>query len=102
MSDRKSAGHDLYKQIEAARVLLANYRDVLGDDTQATADMVEGETDLHGAIDRTLERIGEIDILVAGLEVKMAQLKSRCDRLKQQEELLRTSLAVAMEVGQIK
>ena len=102
MSDRKAAGHELYRQIEAARVLVANFRDVLGDDAQATADMVEGETDLPAAIERALNRIGEIEILETGLEAKLADMKARCDRLKQQREMLRTSLTVALEVAQLK
>lgn len=102
MSDRKQAGHELYRQTEAARVLIANFRDVLGDDAQAIADTVEGETDLHAAMERALNRIGEIEILETGLEAKLGEMKTRCDRLKQQREMLRTSLAVALEVAQLK
>lgn len=102
MSDKTSAGHALHAQIEAARILLANFRDILGDDEQAIADTVEGETNLHKAIERGIARIAEIEGMEDGLSKMQESLKSRCDRLKQQKENLRTSLAVAMEVGALK
>lgn len=101
MSDRKQAGHELYRQTEAARVLIANWRDVLGEDAQATADMVEGETDLHAAIEHGLRRIAEIEILETGIKATLENLKARCSRLVEQKENLRTSLTVAMELAEL-
>ena len=88
--------------VEAARVLLANYRDVLGDDAEARADAVEGETSLREAITQGLARIVAIEALETGVSATMANLKARASRLEQQKEHLRTSLAVAMEIGAIK
>jgi acyl transferase domain-containing protein len=101
-TEKATAGHDLHRQIEAARTLLANFRDILGDDEQAIADTVEGETNLHQAIERGIARIAEIEAMEGGLAKMQETLKSRCDRLKQQRENLRTSLAVAMEVAALK
>ena len=100
MSEPKvSAGHTLHREIEAARILLANYRDIIGDDEQAQADTVEGETGLIEAIQRGVGRLSEVEAMIAGLNSRMEKLKARCDRLSKQAEHLRTSLQTAMEVG---
>lgn len=96
---KASASHSLHIQIEAARVLLANFRDVLSDDAQAIADTVEGETSLHEAIEKGLRRIAEIEILETGIKATMENLKARQSRLIEQKEGLRTSLTVAMEIA---
>jgi hypothetical protein len=99
MSDKQNAGHALHRQTEAARILLANFRDVLGDDEQAIADTVEGETDLVEAIQRGVTRLSEVEAMVTGLNSRMEKLKARCDRLSKQAEHLRTSIQTAMEVS---
>lgn len=102
MSDRKSVSHQLHQEIEAARVLLTNYRDVLGDDAQATADMVEGETNLHYVLNKAVGRIVEIDALAAGLDAALANLGARKQRLQEQKDNLRALLVVAMELAATK
>jgi len=59
-TQKASAAHSLHQEIEAARVLLANIKDILGDDAQARADAVEGETDLRAAIESGMARVAEI------------------------------------------
>jgi hypothetical protein len=95
----QAASHDLHREIEAARVLLATYPDIFGDDPEAAHDAVEGETDLHEAIHRGVVRIAEIDAALAGIKDLADKLKRRNDRLAQQKELLRTAIASAMELG---
>lgn len=102
MSDRKSAVGNLKDQIEAARMLLATYEDILGDDADLRRDTVEGETDLHEAIRRGVGRIAEIDALQAGIKAHLAALKARASRLEHQEKYLRTAILVAMEIGGLK
>ena len=99
MSDKQNAGHALHRQIEAARILLANFKDILGDDEQAIADTVEGETDLVEAIQRGVTRLSEVEAMITGLSSRMEKLKARCDRLSKQAEHLRTSIQTAMEVS---
>lgn len=96
-----SAGHELHTQIEAARVLLASYPDIMGDDAKARADAVEGETTLHEAIALGLSRIMEIEILETGIREAMDNLKARASRLGEQKKNLRTSLCVAMELAEL-
>ncbi len=94
-----SPSHDLHVQIEAARVLLANFRDILGDDEQAKADTVEGQTDLHEAIRRGARRLVELDAMREGLKSAMKTLSARDARFEQQEQHLRVALRTAMEMG---
>jgi hypothetical protein len=94
-----SAVADLRQQTEAARTLLAAYQDVLGDDVQARADAVEGETDLHEAITAGVARIVEIGALQEATTAIMGRLSQRVKRLGEQEERIRAALLTAMEVG---
>lgn len=91
--------HDVLRQTEAARQLLSQYGDILGDDAQAKADAVEGETDLNESLTQALARVVEIDGLEAGVESIIANAKKRLDRLQKQRELLRTAIATALEVA---
>lgn len=97
-----TAAQDLRREIEAARVLLANYRDILGEDAEAQADAVEGETNLHEAIRPALARIAEIEAMCEGLTAAMDRLKARRSRLEQQGETLRTLLLAGMEMAGLK
>ena len=71
-----NVAHDLYRQTEAAKMVLAQYADILGDDAQAKADTVEGETNLKEAIEKALARVIEIDALedsIKGIRVAPPQ-----------------------------
>lgn len=98
----QNAIHDLREQNEAARVLLATYEDILGEDEQAKADMVEGETDLHEAIRRGLVRLAEIEALQEGITAFQNRLKARAHRLGEQEKNLRSAILLAMEIASLK
>lgn len=97
-----NAGHSLHREIEAARVLLASYRDILGDDAQAQADAVEGETDLHEALRPALVRLAEIDAMCAGIKSMTDHLGARKSRLEEQAKTLRVLLLAAMDVAGLK
>jgi|ERR1700680_297607 len=97
-----NTSHALHQEIEAARVLLADFRDILGDDVEARADAVEGQTELLEAIERGIMRVAEIEAMEAGLDSMLENLKARVSRLSKQKENLRTSLAVAMELSERK
>lgn len=98
----QAATHTLHREIEAARVLLANFSDILGDDIEARADAVEGQTELLEAIERSLMRVAEIEAMETGLGTLMENLKTRQARLGKQKENLRTALAIALEVSERK
>lgn len=97
-----SAAQILYRETEAAKSFLANLRDIIGDDEQAKADAVEGETNLHEALGGAVERIFALDEMIAGIDTKLAELRTRMTRLDAQRENIRTAICVAMEAGSLK
>lgn len=99
MSVAAAVGHDLRRETEAAKLLLSTYRDILGDDAEARADMVEGETDLLETIRRGLVRIAELDAMCAGLKTLATQIDARKHRLDEQAKTLRSLLLVGMEAA---
>lgn len=93
------AAHALHRETEAAKVLLATYRDILADDDDAKRDMVEGETNLQEAIRAGLVRLAEIRAMGVGIDDMVERLKKRRDRLSGQQDSLREALLLAMELG---
>ncbi|MEQ1671409.1 MAG: siphovirus Gp157 family protein [Hyphomicrobium sp.] len=94
--------HTLHQETEQARALLANFADILGDDAEARADAVEGETSLHEAMAAAVARLTELEGLTDGPGEMMVRLELRASRLKKQAENIRTALCVAMEAASIK
>lgn len=94
-----NAAHELHRETAAARVLLATYRDLLADDEEATADAIEGETDLREAIRGGLVRLAEIRAIGVGMDDLLERLKKRRERYAEQQENLRTAILLAMEIA---
>lgn len=99
MSDAIGA---LRSQTEAARALLANMADILGDDADLVASTVEGETSLHEALAVGLKRYRELAALMFGIETIRTDLGVRHSRFDNQAETLRTAILAAMDAGQMK
>lgn len=93
---------DLYTQTEAARVLLSNMRDVIGDDEELALSTIEGETGLLEAIDEAVNRLSEIKSLVSGTQSRIDELKTRADRYEAQAERIRTAIMNAMQMAGVK
>lgn len=87
---------DLHIQGEAARVLLANIRDIIGDDEDMASVAIEGETDLIEAIASAVDRCEELKSYREALETRIKELKGRLDRFEGQEQRIRAALHVAM------
>ncbi len=94
--------HALAVETSNARNLLADMRDLLGDDADLIATTIEGETELTEVASKALGRILELNGMMDGIAGMMASLKDRGERLEQQRNNLRTLLGVAMETGCIK
>jgi hypothetical protein len=92
----------LNREAEAAQSLLANLRDIIGDDEQATVDAIEGETNLLETITAVVHRINEIAAHKDGIKDYVGRVKSRLERLERQEELMRTALLSAMATAGLK
>lgn len=87
----------LAMQTDAAKMLLAQCADILGDDAEAAQITIESETNLVEAIERAVKRIAEIDALRASIKDLVEKTKARDERFKNQRELLRTAVLMAME-----
>jgi hypothetical protein len=89
--------HQLHRETEAAKALRANLADIIGNDEQCAADMIEAETDLNEAIDAAVRML--IDDLAAmnGLNEMIDLLVARKDRIEGRIGHYRTALATAME-----
>jgi hypothetical protein len=97
-----SETYALSREAEAAQSLLANLRDIIGDDEQATVDAIEGETNLIETITAVVHRINEISAHKDAIKDYVGRVKSRLERLERQEELLRTALNSAMTIAGLK
>lgn len=87
---------DLTHEAEAARALLANIRDVIGDDEQAAEDFLEGETGLKEAIAAALDMIGEWETFSGALEIRIKEMQARKHRFETRIEATRAAIAAAM------
>ena len=77
--------------------MLADMGDLLDGDMRA--DFVEGQTSLHEVMELAVRRMLTIEAMRGGIKATMEQIKSRDHRLEEQLALLRTRLAVAMEIA---
>lgn len=97
MSDRS-----LQIETEAARSLLANMRDVIGDDEDAIHDAIEGETNLIEAITNAVDRIFELEAHQEALAAQIKAMGERKSRFEVQSERIRTAICVAMGAADLK
>lgn len=98
----KSTAHHLSKEMEAARILKEQLRDIAGDDEDAIRDTIEGETNLHEVICQVVEEISTATANVEGIKAHIEKLKARQERLEAGIETKRTAILNAMAIGEIK
>ena len=96
MSD---VAHSLHTEAEAARLLLAQMADIIGDDEEAQRDLVEGETDLHETISAAVRQIGKDEASIEAIKEYASRLGGRAARLEKRIENTRTAIAVAMDLA---
>ena len=97
--------HNLKREIQAAKALLDQVDAIMSDsedDFELQRDMVEGETDLHEAIAEAALAIMEARNHEAALKEMIDNLTKRKQRYQQRQELLRTAILNAMQVGDIR
>ena len=87
---------------EAARVLVANIRDVYGDDAEMIENTVEGETDLKEVISDAVNRISELNGHCEALDAMMKAMKERRDRFEDQAARIKAAIHVAMGQADIR
>ena len=87
---------DLQIEGEAARALLANIRDVIGDDEEMIATAVEGETGLVEIISEAVNRIAQLNAHCEAIVQQVSALKTRGERFEGQADRLRAAIHAAM------
>ena len=92
----------LRNEAEATRTLLANIRDVIGDDEDAAHDAIEGETSLIEAIASAVNGIAVLEAHEIALAGLMKDLATRKERFGHQAEVIRAALCVAMAMADLK
>lgn len=98
------ARHELHKATAAASTLRAHLAGVLDDDYDADLirDTIEGETDLHEAIETAAALVMETEAHLARLKLIADRLEQRKRRYEARVRNIKTAVSVAMEMGELK
>jgi len=102
MQKQSDPAYDLAAETEAATILLANLRDIVADDDQAAADIVEGETNLLEAINAAVDLVQQHEAHADAISARIKTLQDRKARLQNKADLTREAIAVAMDVAKRK
>lgn len=89
--------YTLKKEADAAKYLLAALADEVGEDEELRTTVVEGETSLLEAVDRTLRRIAEVKGHQKTLKEEKARISARAERFEALEETLGKALKRVIE-----
>lgn len=89
-------------QGEAVKTLLANIRDVIGDDDEMALTAVEGETGLIEAITQAVHRLHELDAHAEAIGIQMKSLGERKSRFEAQHGRIKAAVAVAMGQAELR
>ena len=89
-------------QGEAARSLLANIRDVIGDDDEMIVTAVEGETSLIEAISAGVDRIAELEAHCEALDTHAKAITERRSRFEAQASRIKAAIHVAMGQAELR
>lgn len=100
---------NLALEAEAAKVLVAQMSEILGqagnDDQdspdQLYHDMVEGETDLLGAIDKAVEFIAMDEAHIEGLKLLIAKIQARLARKEMRIDTTKVAILTALEMANL-
>lgn len=90
------------REAQAAKMLLDSVHQHFCDDEDAAITVVEGETSLLEVIDEVLVRLTEIDAHCEGIDMAVAKLAARKNRLGAQAERLKSSLLLALDTIEAK
>ena len=96
MTQMHNISQELHTQGEAAKALLLNIRDVIGEDEEMYLHAVHGETDLIEAISAAVDRIEQVNTFAELIEARIKTLQSRRDRFADQAARIKAAVHVAM------
>lgn len=94
--------HALHREMEAAKVLKAHLRELVGDDEEALRDTIEGETRLQELIALVMEEVGADAAAVEGIKLHIDKLETRCHRLKERIGHKKQAILAAMAMAEVK
>lgn len=94
--------NNLSREAEAARSLVANIRDAIGDDEDAQLDMIEGETSLKEVLEQAAQRLAVLTANAEAIKKVRDDLAARAARFERQDELLRTAICAALADADLK
>ena len=84
-------------EIEAVKNLMDELRAAaVDDDEELVADALEGQSDIIEAIEKALDEIDMVDVLIEGLSIKIAEFTERRTALKNRGSRLRALIEQAM------
>lgn len=87
---------------EAAKSLIANIRDVIGDDEDMALTAIEGETGLIEAISTAIDRVAALNANCEALEARIKELTERRSRFENQASRIKLSIAVGMGQAELR
>jgi small-conductance mechanosensitive channel len=86
----------LAMETQEARNLLASVKEIIGDDEQAAADAVEGETSFMEAVDAAIGRMDELGNLIDAIDRQKQMLSARQKRFDDQIVRMRQLVLTSM------
>jgi len=92
----------LTREAQAARDLLAAYKDIIGDDEAFAMDVVEGQTSLIEVVNALIPQEGEDKAHIKALGAYIDAVKARKARLEDRVEKRRTALIRALLTAGLK
>lgn len=92
----------LRQEGDAAKALIANIRDVIGDDEEMALTAVEGETSLIETITQAVHRIHELDAHTEALNIQIKTLSERKSRFENQHDRVKAAVCVAMQHAELR
>lgn len=92
-----NAARNVAIESDAAKTLIANIRDVIGDDEEMALTAIEGETGLIEAVSAAVDRIAELNANCEALETRIKELTERRSRFESQASRIKLSIAVGMQ-----
>lgn len=94
------ARRDMHKELAAAAALKHQLTEAFGEERDLTLlrDMVEGETNLDGAIDRVLEQMATDTASIEGLKIVEAKMEGRRKRLSDRYDAMKAMLLNVLDI----
>lgn len=92
--------YKLDREIRATMELKKSLEDAFANDPELMADMIEGETDLEGAIISVMESVDEDQLLVDGLAVRIPELTARKTRIEKRIETKKVAMLQAFVIAE--